>query len=58
MTGPLLAPFRNIFPSTQIQGYVFDFTTLFALFVYVFIGYLVMQLITYINYSIESRKAL
>jgi len=57
MTTPLLTPFNNIFPSSQVEGFVFDFTTLFALFVYVFIGYLVMQLITYFNYSGRSRHA-
>lgn len=55
MSAPLLAPFNNIFPSSRIEGYVFDFTTLFALFVYVFIGYLIMQLIEYLNFSGRRR---
>ena len=56
MTVPLLAPFNNIFPTSRVEGFVFDFTTLFALFVYVFIGYLVIQLISYLNYSGRSRN--
>ena len=55
MAAPLLAPFNNIFTSPKIEGYVFDFTTLFALFVYVFIGYLVTQLVAYLNFSGRSR---
>ena len=58
MTTPLLWPFNNIFPSSTIQGYVFDFTTLFALLVYVFLGYLILQLIGYINYSVHRRDIL
>lgn len=56
MTNPLLYPFNNIFPTSQIQGFVFDFTTLFALMVYVFVGYLILQLIGYINYSVRDRR--
>lgn len=58
MSAPLLAPFNNIFPNSRIEGFVFDFTTLFALFVYVFVGYLIMELIAYINYSGRSRTPL
>lgn len=58
MGEPLLAPFNNIFPSSRIEGFIFDFTTLFALFVYVFIGYLVMELIAYINYATRIRTPL
>lgn len=58
MTQPLLVPFNNIFPTSRVEGFVFDFTTLFALLVYVFIGYLVMELIAYLNYSGRSRNTL
>lgn len=56
MTAPLLTPFNNIFPTSRVEGFVFDFTTLFALFVYVFIGYLVLQLIAFLDYSGRSRN--
>jgi uncharacterized protein YggT (Ycf19 family) len=55
MTAPLVAPFSNIFPTPKVEGFVFDFTTLFALFVYVFIGYLVLQFIAYISLSLNRR---
>lgn len=58
MSEPLIAPFSNIFPNAHIDGFVFDFTTLFALFVYVFVGYLVMELVEYINYVTRSRTVL
>ncbi len=45
-TEPLLNPFRGIFPAPQIEGgYVIEFTTLVALLVYLFIGYLLFRLI-------------
>lgn len=58
MTAPLIAPFSNIFPTSKVVGFVFDFTTLFALFVYVFIGYLVLQFIAYIDHSVNRRNSL
>lgn len=58
MGDPLLAPFNNIFPSSRIDGFVFDFTTLCALFVYVLIGYLIMELIAYINHTTSSWRTL
>ena len=58
MSEPLIAPFSNIFPNARIDGFVFDFTTLFALFIYVFMGYLVMELIAYINYTTRNRTPL
>lgn len=54
---PLLHPFEGMFPPTRIDGYIFDFTTLFALFVYMFFGYLVMELIDYVEHrSLLWRK--
>lgn len=55
MAATLEAPFANIFPTTKIEGYVFDFTTLFALFIYVFIGYLIVELLAFINFSTTTR---
>jgi uncharacterized protein YggT (Ycf19 family) len=55
MTAPLLAPFENLFPSATLEGFVFDFTTLFALLVYVFAGYLLLQIIAYFTYAADRR---
>ncbi len=57
MTAPLLAPFQNVFPTGEIQGFVFDFTTLFALLVYVFLGYLILQLSKH-NFSTTRRTTI
>lgn len=55
MSAPLLAPFEGIFPSARVEGLVFDFTTLFALLVYVFIGYLILEAVAYISYAARRR---
>lgn len=55
-TNPILEPFKNIFPSAKISTFTIDFTTLFALFVYMFIGYLLIELISYIEYSARNRR--
>jgi len=47
--------FQQYLSDTESGGFVFDFTTLFALFVYVFIGYLVLQFIAYISLSLNRR---
>lgn len=46
MTQPLLTPFLMAFPTPSVQGgYTLEFTTLFALFVYAFIGYLIQEIL-------------
>ena len=56
MTEPLLAPFLLAFPTPSVQGgYTLEFTTLFALFVYAFVGYLLQELLLIIG-SRSSRK--
>ena len=43
-TQPLLAPFLFAFPTPSISGrFVIEFTTLFAIFVYAFIGYAIEE---------------
>jgi len=40
-TQPLLEPFAGIFPSPSISGgFVIEFTAIFAIMIYAFIGYL------------------
>jgi len=52
-TQPLLAPFLLAFPTPTVQGgYTLEFTTLFALFVYAFIGYLIQELLD----ALSSRR--
>jgi uncharacterized protein YggT (Ycf19 family) len=49
-TGPLLEPFRGIFPTqTVAQDYVIDFTALFALMVYGLLGMALLSLVLYLT---------
>lgn len=52
-TQPLLNPFIQAFPTPQVSGgFTLEFTTLFAIFVYTFVGYLVQELLG----AISKRK--
>ena len=49
-TQPLLAPFLLAFPSPSVKGkFVLEFTTLFAIFVYAFISYIVQEFLNFID---------
>lgn len=49
-TQPLLKPFLFAFPTPKISGsFVLEFTTLFAIFAYAFIGYLIQELLYIIH---------
>lgn len=49
-TQPLLAPFLLAFPTPTVRGgYTLEFTTLFALFVYAFLGYLIQEVLEMIS---------
>jgi len=49
-TQPLLEPFIPAFPTPALRdGYVLEFTTLFAIFVYGFIGYLVEEMLSTVS---------
>ena len=52
-TGPLLAPFQGMFPVSKLEagGFVFEFTTLVALLMYMFIGYLFLEIVAAIDRS-------
>ena len=44
-TQPLLAPFLFAFPTPSVSGrFVIEFTTLFAMFVYSFISYIIEEI--------------
>lgn len=56
-TEPLLNPFRGIFPTAELQGrYEVEFTTLVALLMYMFIGYLLIQLIVALSNSSREHE--
>lgn len=47
---PILAPFVGIFPAAVADGrFVLEFSTLFAIIVYGLLGYLLIELVNYID---------
>ncbi len=49
-TRPLLNPFVLAFPTPKVTGgFTLEFTTLFAIFTYAFIGYLIQELLVLID---------
>jgi len=58
-TAPLITPFTGMFPSPKLpEGFVIEFSVLFALMVYVFIGYLATELLeTLIYYGGQREKS-
>lgn len=54
MTEPLLKPFLFAFPTPSVKGgFQLEFTTLFALFAYGFVGYMLQELLMMID---ENKK--
>ena len=55
-TQPLLEPFLFAFPAPSISGrFVIEFTTLFAMFVYAFISYLVEEVLDMFDKSTSKK---
>ena len=48
-TATLVSPFANIIPNLNLGGFVIDFATLVALIVYAFVGYLLLELFSYVG---------
>ncbi len=45
-TAPILRPFTSIFPNPSVSGgFTLEFTTVFAIFAYAVIGYLVVEVL-------------
>ncbi len=45
-SGEILSPFRGIFPTENVNGFVIEFSTLFAMLVYGILGMLAFYLIS------------
>lgn len=55
-TEPLLRPFFFAFPTPSVSGrFVLEFTTIFALFVYAFLAFLIQELLEIFDRS-EKRR--
>ena len=47
-TAPLLTPFLFAFPTPTIRGgFTLEFTTIFAIFAYAFIGYIIQEVLSF-----------
>ncbi len=55
-SGEILGPFRNIFPAANLDGFVIEFSTIFALVVYGIIGMLAFYLIDILTPSNSGKK--
>lgn len=52
----LLAPFAGIFPVTRLEGgFIIDFPAIFAVIVYAFVGYLIVEVVEIISVRSEER---
>lgn len=45
VTSPFTAPFSAVFRATRVEGSVFEWTTLLAMFVYLLVAYAVIRLL-------------
>jgi len=49
-TAPLLQPFLFAFPTPSVRGgFTLEFTTLFAIFAYAFLGYIIQEVLEIIS---------
>lgn len=56
MSQPLISPFVGMFPAPTLSGpFTIEFSAIFALFAYVFVGYLIQEAIWYLNRGIFKR---
>ncbi|MEX1026563.1 MAG: YggT family protein [Candidatus Paceibacterota bacterium] len=54
---PLLVPFQGMFPAPALeQGFILEFSTLFAILVYALVGWLLMELITFVAEATQERR--
>lgn len=55
-TQPLLSPFVNIFPAPKLEGtFTIEFTTLFAMVIYIVLGYLIIEVLDLITAATRPR---
>lgn len=52
-TASLIAPFAGILPDVKLAGFVIEFTTLFALIIYVVIGHFILRALAYARAGID-----
>ncbi len=55
-SGSILEPFSNTFPTSRVEGLVFDFNALFGLFVYIFGARLITEFVSFLDHYTRSWK--
>lgn len=55
-SGEILGPFRGIFPSPNLDGFIFDFTALFGMFVYGIVAMLGFYLVAVLTPDVKTSK--
>jgi len=55
-SGEIIGPFRGIFPQSELEGFVIDFTAIFALFVYGLIAVLALYIVNLLLPSTTDRR--
>ncbi len=57
-SNPLLYPFEGMFPSSRVNGIPFtlEFSAIFALFAYIFVGYLLQEIIDFVSRNFSKKK--
>lgn len=55
VTAGLVSPFARIVPDLKLGGFVVDFATLVALIVYILIGYLILEIFSYVGPRYYNR---
>lgn len=56
-TAPLLEPFAGMFPSPNLTGgFVIEFSAVFALLVYAFVGYILLEVLNVLVEPTENER--
>lgn len=55
-SGDILSPFRGIFPTENVNGFVIEFSTLFAMLVYGILGMLAFYLISILTPNKDVKR--
>ena len=55
-SGEILGPFRGVFPGANLDGFIIEFSTIFALMVYAILGMLAFYLIDLLTPQESNAK--
>ncbi len=56
-TSPIIAPFAGMFPSPTIEPrFIIEFSTIFAMIIYSFIGYVLADIVSVLSFRAGERE--